>query len=231
MKVTTHIAPQSFNTYKRRHFPISMEEDMNIRQRKEKVLDWALSGIIPYMFTSSRRRTGEVSKSYVIWADVKPAARALIKIEVSATPVPLVIDVSLGRSRSAAICIIPTPGTCSMHGVVNHVCLLYTASDDRDVLIWDTVSRKRLGRIQPPNKTCGTMRKMAISDRHLFVGSSNGIIYIYPFEKTCERPDRHECSLAAGPVRFCLQVRVWVVVRSEDEERRSPLENDDLTPL
>ncbi|GMI09685.1 hypothetical protein TrLO_g5294 [Triparma laevis f. longispina] len=101
-----------------------------------------------------------------------------------------------------------TPGTCSMHGVINHVCLLYTASDDRSILVWDTVTRKRLGRIQPPNQTCGTMRKMALSDRHLFVGSSNGIIYVYPFEKTCERPDRHECSLAAGPIRFCLQTQL-----------------------
>ncbi|GMH65774.1 hypothetical protein TrRE_jg620, partial [Triparma retinervis] len=105
-------------------------------------------------------------------------------------------------------CSAPTPGTCSMHGVVNHVCLLYTASDDRCVYVWDSVSRKRLGKIQPPNKTCGTMRKMALSDRHLFVGSSNGIIYVYPFEKTCERPDRHECSLAAGPKRFCLQTQL-----------------------
>ena len=49
------------------------------------------------------------------------------------------------------------------------------------------------------------MRSMTLSDRHLFVGASNGLIYIYPFEKTCERPDRHECSLATGPKRFCLQ--------------------------
>lgn len=92
-----------------------------------------------------------------------------------------------------------------MHGVVNHVCLLYTASDDRQILIWDSVTRKRLGKIEPPNKQCGTMRSMTLSDRHLFVGASNGLIYIYPFEKTCERPDRHECSLATGPKRFCLQ--------------------------
>jgi WD40 repeat protein len=105
-------------------------------------------------------------------------------------------------------CSAPTPGTCSMHGVVNHVCLLYTASDDRCIYVWDAVSRKRMGKIQPPNKTCGTMRKMALSERHLFVGSSNGIIYVYPFEKTCERPDRHECSLETGPKRFCLQTQL-----------------------
>ncbi len=99
----------------------------------------------------------------------------------------------------------PTPGTCHMHGIVNHTCLLYTSSDDRQVLVWDSVTRKRLGKIEPPNKQCGTMRSMALSDRHLFIGSSNGIIYIYPFEKTCERPDRHECSLETGPRRFCLQ--------------------------
>jgi hypothetical protein len=45
-----------------------------------------------------------------------------------------------------------TPGTCHMHGVVNHVCLLYTASDDRQILVWDSVTRKRLGKIEPPNK-------------------------------------------------------------------------------
>ena len=100
---------------------------------------------------------------------------------------------------------LPTPGTCSMHGVVNHVCLLYSSSDDRQVFVWDSVTRKRLGKIEPPNKTCGTMRGMALSERHLFVGSSNGIIYVYPYEKTCERPDRHECSLQTGPTRFCLQ--------------------------
>jgi WD40 repeat protein len=108
-------------------------------------------------------------------------------------------------------CVCPsaqTPGTCAMHGVVNHVCLLYTASDDRQVLVWDSVTRKRLGKIEPPNKQCGTMRSMALSDRHLFIGSSNGVIYIYPFEKTCERPDRHECSLATGPKRFCLQTQL-----------------------
>jgi len=102
-------------------------------------------------------------------------------------------------------CSHPTPATCSMHGIVNHTCLIYSSSDDRQVFVWDSVTRKRLGKIQPPNKTCGTMRELTLSDRHLFIGSSNGMIYVYPFEKTCERPDRHGCSLEAGPVRFCLQ--------------------------
>ena len=103
---------------------------------------------------------------------------------------------------------LPTPGTCSMHGVLNHVCLLYSSSDDRQVLVWDTITRKRIAKIEPPNKQCGTMRNMALSDRHMFIGSSNGIIYVYPYERTCERPDRHECSLEAGPKRFCLQTQL-----------------------
>jgi WD40 repeat protein len=98
-----------------------------------------------------------------------------------------------------------TFGTCAMHGIVNHCCLLYSSSDDRNVYIWDIVTRKKLAHLNPPNKQCGTMRNMALSTRHLFIGSSTGIIYIYPFEKVCERKDRHECSLEAGAKRFCLQ--------------------------
>ena len=103
---------------------------------------------------------------------------------------------------------LPTPGTCSMHGVLNHICLLYTSSDDRSVLVWDSITRKRVAKIDPPNKNCGTMRNMSLSDRHMFIGSSNGIIYVYPYERTCERQDRHECHLEAGPKRFCLQTQL-----------------------
>jgi hypothetical protein len=31
----------------------------------------------------------------------------------------------------------PTVGPCSMHGIDNHVCKMYTASEDRSLRVWD----------------------------------------------------------------------------------------------
>ena len=60
--------------------------------------------------------------------------------------------------------------------------LLFSASDDRTVRAWDVVTHRCVWHTSPPNKTCGTMRSLAITEAHLFVGSSNGTLYVYSID-------------------------------------------------
>eukprot|EP00636_Phaeomonas_parva_P017087 CAMPEP_0118860450 /NCGR_PEP_ID=MMETSP1163-20130328/6298_1 /TAXON_ID=124430 /ORGANISM="Phaeomonas parva, Strain CCMP2877" /LENGTH=601 /DNA_ID=CAMNT_0006794143 /DNA_START=125 /DNA_END=1930 /DNA_ORIENTATION=- len=86
---------------------------------------------------------------------------------------------------------------------------LYSVSDDRTVKVWDANKKVCLFSMDPPNRTCGTMRSVARSARHLYVGSSNGVIYVYPLKRECDREDRHGCSISEhGALPFCLQTEL-----------------------
>jgi hypothetical protein len=52
----------------------------------------------------------------------------------------------------------------------------------------------------------GTLRSVTVSDWFLFLGSSNGRIYVYPVLQQCRRTERHNCTIPPGPPHFCLQV-------------------------
>jgi hypothetical protein len=72
--------------------------------------------------------------------------------------------------------------------------------------VWDTVENQCVAVVDPPTRKCSTVRSVALSARHLFLGSSRGQIYVYTLERVCERTDIHICKQPdVGPQPFCLQ--------------------------
>ena len=57
--------------------------------------------------------------------------------------------------------------------------LLFSASDDRSVRAWDVLTHNCVKTLTPPNRKCGTMRSLVCTEEHLFIGSSNGVLYVY----------------------------------------------------
>ena len=74
---------------------------------------------------------------------------------------------------------------------INHLCtggvadppdptpLLFSASDDRSVRAWDMMTHACVTVLRPPNKHCGTMRALCTTEEHLYIGASDGVIYVY----------------------------------------------------
>lgn len=50
------------------------------------------------------------------------------------------------------------------------------------------------------------LQSVAISDFHLYVGSSNGRIVVFSLGRVCQRPEKHRCHLYDEPQWFCEQV-------------------------
>ena len=81
---------------------------------------------------------------------------------------------------------------------------LFTACDDRECRVWDLTTNRCVHVIEPVDRMQGTLRSVACSDHMLFIGSSNGKIYVFLTEQKCRRQDRHECTVK-GPVPYCPQ--------------------------
>lgn len=77
----------------------------------------------------------------------------------------------------------PSIGTCELHGIENHVCLMYTCAEDRIIKIWNTINFKPIGTIICPTLRTSTFQSMTQSGRHLMVGTSDASIAI--FSKVC----------------------------------------------
>lgn len=61
---------------------------------------------------------------------------------------------------------------------------IVTCSDDRTVRIWNPVLHSCDAVIRPFNHHCATMRTLFISKDHLYVGSSDGVVYVYAVDGT-----------------------------------------------
>ena len=81
---------------------------------------------------------------------------------------------------------------------------LFTACDDRECRVWDLTTNRCVHAIEPNDRQQGTLRSVACSDHMLFIGSSNGNIYVYLTEVKCRRTDRHVCNVK-GAVQYCPQ--------------------------
>ena len=57
--------------------------------------------------------------------------------------------------------------------------MLFSASDDRSVRAWDMMTHACVTVLRPPNKHCGTMRALCTTEEHLYIGASDGVIYVY----------------------------------------------------
>lgn len=82
---------------------------------------------------------------------------------------------------------------------------LFTVADDRACRVWDLEMHRCIGILEPHDRLSATIRSVTCSDSMIFLGSSNGLIYVYLTETGCRRKDRHVCSLPEGPVPYCLQ--------------------------
>lgn len=56
---------------------------------------------------------------------------------------------------------------------------LVSCSDDRTVRVWNVLTKHCEAIICPFNHFSATMRSVCVSDKHLYVGSSNGCVYVY----------------------------------------------------
>lgn len=56
---------------------------------------------------------------------------------------------------------------------------LVSCSDDRTVRVWNVLTKHCEATICPFNRFSATMRAVCVSDKHLYVGSSNGCVYVY----------------------------------------------------
>jgi WD40 repeat protein len=83
--------------------------------------------------------------------------------------------------------------------------VLFTVCDDRECRAWNLRDNQCAHTIVPVDRTGGTLRSVAVSDQYLFLGSSNGQIFVYLTACGCRRTARHECVLPPGPSPFCLQ--------------------------
>ena len=101
----------------------------------------------------------------------------------------------------------PTEGRCDKHSVLDHRCYFYSVSDDRRIIQYDTETQEVVDCIFPPCVNGATIQKICLSDRHIFVGNSRGIIFVYPIHNICERGDIHSCKTAHGKkrIRSCVQ--------------------------
>jgi WD40 repeat protein len=41
------------------------------------------------------------------------------------------------RAITDLVTSLPSDGVCPMHGIENHICTMYTASDDRTIRMWN----------------------------------------------------------------------------------------------
>jgi hypothetical protein len=100
----------------------------------------------------------------------------------------------------------PSIGSCELHGIENHVCLMYTCAEDRVIKIWNTINFKPIGTIVTPTLRNSTFQSMTQSGRHLIVGTSDASIAIFSKYNVCERDDIHGCQVPDTSKQSCLQI-------------------------
>jgi len=103
---------------------------------------------------------------------------------------------------------IPSEGFCQVHGIMNHICVLYTTSEDRTIKLWDTSTFDCLATIQSPTLRTATFHSFAQSERHIFAGTSAAAVAVFTKHDICEREDVHSCSNPRAKKMHCLQLNL-----------------------
>jgi WD40 repeat protein len=104
------------------------------------------------------------------------------------------------------ICALPSEDICETHGIFQHVCHLYTISDDRTIRRWDCNNFDVCDVIE--DRTIGKYTYCCVtqSHRHIMAGTTNSKVMIYSKLNHCERTDMHHCSSTNAIKTHCLQV-------------------------
>ncbi|KAH8068843.1 hypothetical protein JL721_6415 [Aureococcus anophagefferens] len=75
--------------------------------------------------------------------------------------------------------IVSTDANPNFGGMTQEMPYICTCSDDRTVRVWNPVQHNCDAVIRPFNHHCATMRTLFVSKDHLYVGSSDGVVYVY----------------------------------------------------
>ena len=100
---------------------------------------------------------------------------------------------------------LPSVGPCQIHGIDNHVCVFYTASEDRSIKAYNLLSFKPVASVTNPTLRSSTIQALTQSDRHLFAGTTSGTVLVLSKYNTCEREDIHACNTPGAIKSYCLQ--------------------------
>ena len=100
---------------------------------------------------------------------------------------------------------LPSIGPCSIHGIDNHVCVFYSASEDRTIRVYNLVSFKPVASVTNSTLRSATIQALTQSDRHLFAGTTTGTVLVFSKYNICERDDIHACNTPGAVKSYCLQ--------------------------
>ena len=89
-------------------------------------------------------------------------------------------------------------GNCELHGIEDHVCRMYTVSEDRMIVVWDTNKHCPVKSIKPRLLKDNVINSITMTDRHFICGTSAGTIQVYSKTDVCERTDIHNCLVSVN---------------------------------
>ena len=82
---------------------------------------------------------------------------------------------------------------------------LVSVSDDRTARVWNVMSRRCEAVLRPYSHRCATLRAVCVSDAHLFIGSSDGIVYVYAADSKTRKISNKTKSLIGVDAIFPLE--------------------------
>eukprot|EP01031_Cornospumella_fuschlensis_P029899 gene29899-36104_t len=110
------------------------------------------------------------------------------------------------KSVQDYICAIPSDGPCPSHGITDHVCYFFSCSEDRSAKVWSTSKQQCIRTISSDALRAATFTRLAVSNRHIFVGTTAASIAVFSAHAICERDDVHLCNVANHDPTYCLQI-------------------------
>jgi WD40 repeat protein len=99
-----------------------------------------------------------------------------------------------------------TEGPCKLHGIIGHVCYLFTCSEDRYIKCWSLEKSKLAASITSTQLKNLSIKCMSQSQRHLYCGTTGSTVCVFTKYDVCERDDIHQCSVKGVNKSYCLQV-------------------------
>ena len=97
-------------------------------------------------------------------------------------------------------------GPCRAHGIIGHVCFMFTCSEDRYFKVWNVEKCKLVSSVTNTQLHTLSIQCMSQSVRHLFCGTSGSTVCVFTKFNECERDDIHACSSPNAVKTYCLQL-------------------------
>ena len=110
------------------------------------------------------------------------------------------------KQVNAVMFALASEGPCRMHGIIGHICYLYTISEDRYIKVWNLEKTRMAASITSMQLHRLSFRCMSQSGRHLFGGTTGSTVCVFSKFDTCERDDIHACNTPGTNKAYCLQV-------------------------